>query len=199
MHVQTPQRPSPCYCDPTSTTITVPSYPDSIIYMHALKVANHLEWLSVPSIREKEEKIARPGLWQTQALFLRRCIGVWPFSRQRASPDCAQVQCMKLSVGCDPTHVFVPEKGKGQPITRSAHIGFQANSYPLPGKCTTQRDTSRWSWKRKTDNLQVLGTTSIIKGCSDYFASFLPKISLWTLICLSFSIAVLSSDKSLHY
>lgn len=41
----------------------VPSYPDHIIYMHALKVVNPLSaWLPVPVFRKREyDRAAMPG------------------------------------------------------------------------------------------------------------------------------------------
>lgn len=57
----------PHYFDPTSTTIIVPSYSDSIIYMHALKVANPLSGCLFLTLGKRGEnyRADMPGLCET--------------------------------------------------------------------------------------------------------------------------------------
>lgn len=136
--------------------------------------------------RGENYRAAVPGLGETQALFLVRIVFGHPLARE-TPPEGAEFQCVELTVDGGTTPVFLPERGKGQPLACSIHVSFQANSYPASRQVhhtagDLQAATEEDGETHALDNLQVLGTASAVQVCSDSFASLLPKINLQTLI-----------------
>lgn len=130
MYAQGVQRLSQFYLDPTSTTIMVPSYPDHIIFTHALKVVNPLSGCLFPIVRKRDyDRAATPGLGERQVLFLVMYIGILLFGHslsRETFPKCAQFPCIKLTADHDITYIFLPKKAKEQPAACSTHISQQA-------------------------------------------------------------------------
>lgn len=70
---------------------------------------------------------------------------------------------------------FSPRKAKEQPTACSTHISQQAKSHPTSWKVYhtagyLQAVIEKDGKIHKMDDLQELGTASLVKACSDYFA-----------------------------